>query len=472
MGPAALPARPFGFRRVRARVMMPHATGLSRLSLGLLAATTSAGTAARRIVYRTDASNPFTFQEAYAEGAARAPDPVQPGETRREVRTRVDESAKCLPDSEIVPETASPNGSVGRSRRSRTSNARDPLATAADPDELAAGRLGGHLATEGTRYLFRHRGAVCRADGASARGTKPRSSRLIVKTHAACRTGLRVVRAIATEGAQGRARNKRLPTRLGDLVGHVRQDAGSRGEVGACERVRPGIAREEAGQHQLAVEPTLRIIMVAAGGSQGASGSSDLRRWRWLTASRRTFPALNDRSLDAAMATGSPVRGLRPRRARRVRMEKVLNPAMATVSSRASASVMALSTASTAVPEASRDSEVRAAIWFTMSDLFLALLVLLERRPASVRPTAALVAVRQQGRIRFGRSIGRRVNGAPRLQRLRAFSRAIACSPEGPRAGRRTGPAGASRARRGTRCSMRAGERRRGVPATSSANVR
>ena len=483
MGPAALPTRAFGLRRtgVRAPVMMPRATGLSRLSLRLLAATTSAGTAAHRIVHRTDASNPFTFQEAYAEAAAWAPDPVQPGETRREVRTRVDESAKCLADSEIVPGPASPCGSVGRSRRHRASNAPGPLATAADPDELAAGRLGGHLATEGTRYLFRHRGAVCRADGASARGTKPRGSRPIVKTHAACRTGLRVVRAIATEGAQGRARITRLPTRLGaveasgdrrDLARNVRHGAGSRGEIGACERVRPGVACEEADPDELAVKPTLRIIPVAAGRSQGASASGELRRWRWLTASRRAFPASNDGTLDAAMATDSPVRGLRPRRARRGRVENAPNPLTVTVSPRAGASVMALGTALGAARAAALDGEVRAATWFTMSDLSLALLVLVERRPASVRPGAAVAAVRQQGRIRFGRSIGRRVNGAPRLQRLRPFSRAIACSPEGPRAGRRTGPAGASRARRGTWCSLRAGERRRGVPATSSANVR
>ena len=244
MGPAALPARPFGFLKteVRAPVMMPHATGLSRLSLRLLAATTSAGTAAHRIVHRTDASNPFTFQEAYAEAAVWAPDPVKPGATRRVVRTRVDGSAKCLPDSEIVPETASPNRSVGRSRRSRASNARGPLTTAAEPDELAAGRLGGHLATEGRRYLLRHPGVVCRADGASALGTESRSIRLVVKTHAACRPGLRVGIAIATEGAQGGARNKRPPTRLGDLEAsgerrdlarNVRHGAWSRGEIGA-----------------------------------------------------------------------------------------------------------------------------------------------------------------------------------------------------------------------------------------------
>ena len=254
MGPAALPARAFGLRRtgVRAPVMMPRATGLSRLSLRLLAATTSAGTAAHRIVHRTDASNPFTFHKAYAEAAAWAPDPVQPRETRREVRTRVDGSAKCLPDSEIVPETASPNGSVGRSRRSRASNARGPLTTTADPDELAAGRLGGHLATESTRYLFRHRGAVCRADGASALGTASRSSRPNVKTHAACRPGLRVVSAIATKGAQGRARITRLPTRLGDveasgdrrdLARNVRHGPGSRDEIGACGRRRFRIRR-------------------------------------------------------------------------------------------------------------------------------------------------------------------------------------------------------------------------------------
>ena len=253
-------------------MMVPHATGLSRLSLGLLAATTSAGTAAHRIVHRTEASNPFTFQEAYAEAAAWVPDPVQPGETRREVRTRVDESAKCLPDSEIVPETASPNGSVGRSRRSRASNARGPLTTAAEPEELAAGRHGGHLATEGRRYLLRHRGAVCRADGASALGTESRSIRLVVKTHAACRSGLRVVRAIATEGAQGRARNKRLPTRLGDLARHVRQDAGSCGEFGVCERVSPGVARKVADPDEIAVEPTPRTVMAAAGRVAGSFG--------------------------------------------------------------------------------------------------------------------------------------------------------------------------------------------------------
>ena len=258
MGPAALPARAFGFRRigVRAPVMVPHATGLRRLSLWLLATTTSVGTAAHRIVHRTDASKPFTFQEAYAEAAAWAPDPVQPRETRREVRTRVDESAKCLPDHELVPGPASPYGSVGRSRRSRASNARGPLTAPAEPGDLSAGRLGGYLATEGRRYLLRHRGAVCRADGASARGTNPRSSRPIVKTHAACRSGLRVVSAIATKGAQGRARITRLPTRLGDveasgerrdLARNVRHGAGSRGETGAYERVRPGIAREEAG---------------------------------------------------------------------------------------------------------------------------------------------------------------------------------------------------------------------------------
>ena len=296
MGPAALPARPFGSRRigVRAPVMVPHATGLSRLSSRLLAATTSAGNAARRIVHRTDASKPFTVQEPYAEAAPWAPDPVQPGETRREVRTRVDESAKRLPDSEIVPQTASPNGSVGRSRRSRASNALGRLTTPAEPDELSAGRLGGHLATEGTRYLLRHRGAVCRADGASALGTESRSIHLVVKTHAACRSGLRVVSAIAAEGAQGRARITRLPTRLGDversgrrrdLARNVRHRAGSRGEIGACERVRPGVAREEADPDELAVKPTLRIIPAAAGGRRelrpGASfddGAGSARR--------------------------------------------------------------------------------------------------------------------------------------------------------------------------------------------------
>lgn len=86
MGPATLPTRALGFRTtvVRAPVITLHATGLRRLALGRHAAATRADTAAHRILYPTDAIDPFV-EEASAPGVARAADPITPGETRGNV---------------------------------------------------------------------------------------------------------------------------------------------------------------------------------------------------------------------------------------------------------------------------------------------------------------------------------------------------------------------------------------------------
>lgn len=61
----------------------------------------------------------------------------------------------------------------------------------------------------------------------------------------------------------------------------------------------------------------------------------------YLTASQRVLPTLNESAVEAAMAVLSPVRGLRPWRAGRDRVEKAPKLAIVAVSPPASASAMA-----------------------------------------------------------------------------------------------------------------------------------
>ena len=91
----------------------------------------------------------------------------------------------------------------------------------------------------------------------------------------------------------------------------------------------------------------------------------------YLTASRRVLPALNEGAVEAAMVMVSPVRGLRPVRAGRERVEKAPKPAIVTVSPLASASAMAENTALTAAAASDFDSEVLAATPTASSRLFI-----------------------------------------------------------------------------------------------------
>ena len=95
-----------------------------------------------------------------------------------------------------------------------------------------------------------------------------------------------------------------------------------------------------------------------------------------LTASRRAFAGLNDGTFDAGTATGSPVRRLCPWRAARARTVNFPNPAIATGSSRASASAMAENTEPTIRSAAALVVEVSAARWedeFCVGHVVLAL---------------------------------------------------------------------------------------------------
>ena len=71
------------------------------------------------------------------------------------------------------------------------------------------------------------------------------------------------------------------------------------------------------------------------------------------------------------MAMLSPVRGLRPWRAPRVFVENVPNPGMATLSSRASESLIAENTASTTAEACALVSETSVATWAESSDFFM-----------------------------------------------------------------------------------------------------
>ena len=89
------------------------------------------------------------------------------------------------------------------------------------------------------------------------------------------------------------------------------------------------------------------------------------------TASRRVLPDLKAGVREAAMAMVSPVRGFLPSRGGRSRVEKVPNPAMATVSPQARASAMVANTARTASAATDFDSDVPAATFETSSDRFM-----------------------------------------------------------------------------------------------------
>ena len=71
------------------------------------------------------------------------------------------------------------------------------------------------------------------------------------------------------------------------------------------------------------------------------------------------------------MAMLSPVRGLRPWRTPRVFVENVPNPAMATLSSRASESLIAENTASTKAEACALVIEASVATWAERSDFFI-----------------------------------------------------------------------------------------------------
>lgn len=90
-----------------------------------------------------------------------------------------------------------------------------------------------------------------------------------------------------------------------------------------------------------------------------------------LTASRSAFAGLNEGAVEAAMAMLSPVRGLRPVRAGRDRVEKAPKPAIVTVSPPASASAMAENTAFTAASASDLASEVLAVRWAASSVLVI-----------------------------------------------------------------------------------------------------
>ena len=103
-----------------------------------------------------------------------------------------------------------------------------------------------------------------------------------------------------------------------------------------------------------------------------------------LTASRSAFAGLNEAAVEAAMAMLSPVRGLRPVRAGRDRVEKAPKPVIVTVSSRASASAMPENTASAASASDS-DSEVLAATRAVSSRLFTLVSFRRSARPKRIK---------------------------------------------------------------------------------------
>ena len=85
------------------------------------------------------------------------------------------------------------------------------------------------------------------------------------------------------------------------------------------------------------------------------------------TASRSALPALNAGALEAAMAMGYPLRGMRPRRAARSVVVNVPNPGMDTPSPLANASPIAANAALTVRSSCVLDSVVSAA----RSDFFM-----------------------------------------------------------------------------------------------------
>lgn len=117
-------------------------------------------------------------------------------------------------------------------------------------------------------------------DGGQTLESGRRELRGIVKNYEACRNRepsarACVQQAIAIAGGDDRARATRLLTRLGDveasegrwnLARAVWQAAERRGELGAFERARFGIPREDGDPEHVPVSPTVRTIMAAVGG--------------------------------------------------------------------------------------------------------------------------------------------------------------------------------------------------------------
>ena len=100
-----------------------------------------------------------------------------------------------------------------------------------------------------------------------------------------------------------------------------------------------------------------------------------------FTASRNGLPALKVGAVEAAISMLSPVLGLRPVRAGRLRVPKLPKPTIRTSSPLARASPIASNTASTASPATDLPTPIRPATRPDISDLFTRSLPALPNSP-------------------------------------------------------------------------------------------
>ena len=146
----------------------------------------------------------------------------------------------------------------------------------------------------------------------------------------------------------------------------VGSEPSRRGRVRFNVREASGILVDMAGLSADSLVWSRAAVTTLGGGSPGRAG-----HFPTVIGSRRLFPALNAGVFEAATVMLSPVAGLRPCRAERARVENVPNPAMATVSSLASASPIIENAVETTVSAIILETPARAATWAQSSDLFM-----------------------------------------------------------------------------------------------------